>query len=285
MKPPFFSVVIPCYERPDDLRQCLHSLSRDNQKDAPDYELIVTDDSRSDRCRKVVEEEFPAASWGKGKQNGPAGNRNAGVDRATGKWIVFIDDDCVACPDYLANYASAITDHSEVGILEGRIFPDRPRRTWAEGCPTNETGGMFWTSNLCVKRSIFVEFGGLDERFEVAYEDVEFAYRLKKAGIQTTFSKDATACHPWRGLRTGGNNWKRKGYEWESLMLFLQKHPDAAEEYGNPKTYLRHALRMASKDLFTCLFILKGRGIDILADQFVCTSMTIVRICLKTWKG
>jgi len=274
MKSTFFSVVIPCYERPDDLRQCLHSLSRDNQKDAPDYELIVTDDSRSDRSRKVVEEEFPAASWGKGKQNGPAGNRNAGVERAKGEWIVFIDDDCVAEPDYLKAYSNAVTNHPEVSLFEGKIFPDRPKRTWAETCPENSEGRMFWTSNLCVNRSTFEELGGFDETFEVAYEDVDFAYRVKKAGKQTHFVKAAAACHPWRTLRQEGNNWKPKGFELKELLFFLEKHPNA-DEHACPTVYLRHLFRMLTRDLVTCAFKFKGRGIDVLWAQMKVTIIVI----------
>jgi GT2 family glycosyltransferase len=273
-KTPFFSVVIPTYERPEDLRKCLNSLSIENQNGSPPYEIIVTDDSRSDLCRILVEKEFPQVSWGKGKQNGPAGNRNAGVARAQGEWIVFIDDDCIAQPGYLVAYAATIKADSSLGALEGRIFPDRPRRTWAEGCPANETGGMFWTSNLCVKRSIFLELGGLDERFEVAYEDIDFAHRLKKAAVATTFVREAAACHPWRGLRSGGKNWKRKGYELESLTHFLQKHPEALAEHGSSATYLRHFRRMLTKDLAYCLFKLGGRGLDILFAQALNTLRT-----------
>ena len=69
---PFFSVVVPTYERPHDLRKCLDSLSSEKQSKSTSYEIIVTDDSRTDRCRILVEEEFPDVSWGKGKQNGPA---------------------------------------------------------------------------------------------------------------------------------------------------------------------------------------------------------------------
>ena len=273
-KTPFFSVVIPTYERPEDLRQCLEALSPDNQPEAPSYELIVTDDSRSELCRILVEKEFPQVSWGKGKQNGPAGNRNAGVARAQGEWIVFIDDDCIAQPGYLSAYEKAIESDPNLGALEGRIYPDRPRNTWAEGCPANETGGMFWTSNICVKRSIFLELGGLDERFEVAYEDIDFAHRLKKAAVATTFVREAAACHPWRGLRSGGKNWKRKGYELESLTHFLQKHPEALAEHGSSATYLRHFRRMLTKDLAYCLFKLGGRGLDILFAQALNTLRT-----------
>ena len=274
---PFFSVVVPTYERPDDLRRCLNALKPENQQDPPSYELIVTDDSHSNLCQILVEKEFPQVSWGKGKQNGPAANRNAGVARAQGEWIVFIDDDCIAQPGYLAAYESAIKSDPTLGALEGRIFPDRPRQTWAEGCPVNETGGMFWTSNLCVMKKIFLEMGGLDEQFQIAFEDVEFAYRIQKQKIPTSFEPKAAVCHPWRPL-IGDKNWKCQGYENDSLMKFLRKHPEAKQVYGNPKTYLRNLFRMISSDLFCCLIKLRGRGIRELCRQIIVTSSVLVAL-------
>ena len=78
----FFSVVIPTFERPADLRNCLNSLSTDVQASAPNYEIIVTDDSISENSKNLVKNEFPQVQWGNGKKIGPAGNRNAGVERA-----------------------------------------------------------------------------------------------------------------------------------------------------------------------------------------------------------
>ncbi|HAE10756.1 MAG TPA: hypothetical protein DCG39_03845 [Opitutae bacterium] len=264
---PFFSVVVPCYERPDDLRKCLQSLSPENQDGAPPYEIIVTDDSRTDRCRKVVELEFPSASWKEGKMKGPAGNRNAGVARAKGEWIIFIDDDCIAQPGYIAAYANAIESNSSLGVIEGRIFPDRPRHTWAEGCPANETGGMFWTSNLCVRKSLFLELDGLDEQFEVAYEDVDFSYRMMKEGIKTSFVPKAAACHPWRSTRRSGkNNWKGMNYEIADFRRFLRKHRPKERQF-TLAGYARNLVRMMTKDLLSCICDYKGRGLDILFFQ------------------
>ena len=116
---PFFSIVVPCYERPDDLRRCLTSLEKDSQAPYLDYEIIVTDDSKSDKCRKVTENGFPEVSWGRGKQNGPAGNRNAGVKRAKGDWIIFLDDDCVAQDGFINAYSKAIDANPDVDVFEG----------------------------------------------------------------------------------------------------------------------------------------------------------------------
>ena len=281
---PFFSVVIPTYERPNDLGKCLESLSIENQEGAPSYELIVTDDSHSDDCRNLVEKDFPNVTWGKGKQNGPAGNRNAGVERAKGEWIVFQDDDCIAQPNYLSSYFKAINENPKILVFEGRIFADRPRKTWAEGCPENEHGGMLWTSNLCIHKSLFEQLGGFDEDFKVAFEDIDLAFRIKTSERKSVFVYDASVCHPWRTLRKDKKNWKTAGYEWESINLFLSKHPDSEREHGNPFVYLRHGIRTITKDLLYCVFILKGRGIDILFKQFVCTISCMLKTFRKPWK-
>lgn len=255
----FFSVVIPTYERPDDLRICLQSLSEDYQLESPKYEIIVTDDSKSEGSKRMVEKEFPDVSWGKGKQNGPAGNRNAGVTRVKGEWIVFLDDDCIAQEGYLNAYAKAIRANPDVLVFEGRIFADRPRRTWAEGCPENEHGGMLWTSNLCVNRKLFMEMGGLDERFQIAYEDVDFALRLKQKKTDSIFVSEAAVCHPWRTLKQEGNNWKKVGYQFQELLIFLEKHPDQYPLHS-AKVFLKNALRGLIKELPKGFFEFKGEG-------------------------
>jgi len=234
-------------------------LSKKIQHGSQSYEIIVTDDSKSDESRKIVEKEFPDVSWGKGKQNGPAGNRNAGVDRAKGEWIVFLDDDCIAQEGYLKAYANAIKANAGTQVFEGRIFADRPRRTWAEGCPENEHGGMLWTSNLCVSRKLFMEMGGLDERFQIAYEDVDFALRLKQKKTDSIFVSEAAVCHPWRTLKQEGNNWKKVGYQFQELLIFLEKHPDQYPLHS-AKVFLKNALRGLIKELPKGFFEFKGEG-------------------------
>lgn len=274
----FFSVIIPTFERPEDLRKCLFSLSADQQRGAPSYELIVTDDSRTDASQILVSKEFAEASWGEGKKSGPAGNRNAGAARAKGEWIIFIDDDCIAQPGYLSAFGKAIDENPSVGLFEGRIFPDRERETWAEGCPANEKGGLFWTSNLCVKKSIFQDIGGMDEQFEVAYEDVDFARRLRDQGVSSLFVDEAAACHPWRSVRQGGlNNWKSKDYETADFVRFLKKHNPKEHEFSFPG-YGRNLARILTRDLITCALSYRFRGIDILFFQALVTIKGMILI-------
>jgi GT2 family glycosyltransferase len=278
---PFFSIVVPCFERPDDLRRCLASLEKKAQTPCPDFEIIVTDDSKSENCRTVVEHEFPNVSWGPGKQNGPAGNRNAGVDRAKGEWIVFLDDDCIAQKGYLAAYSISIRKNPHIFVYEGRIFPDRPKRSWAEGCPENEKGGMLWTSNLCIKKSLFQELLGFDENFEVAFEDVDFAYRIKRSMHKTFFVYNASVCHPWRSLKTGGKNWKKAGYELESIKLFTAKH--GINEVTNWKLYLRYLLRMITTDQIKSILNFRFRGYSMHLLHIYITISTICFLIKFEW--
>ena len=266
-------MVIPAYERPDDLRKCLDSLGHAKQGNEVRYEILVTDDSKSARCRKLVEEEFFDVSWGKGKKIGPAGNRNAGAQRARGEWIVFLDDDCIAQEEYLMQYMNAIKSNPKVVVFEGRIFTDRPQKTWAEGSPENETGGMLWTSNLCVKKTAFKLMNGFDEQFKVAFEDVDFAYRIRCVFKNSVFVRCAAVCHPWRSLRSGGKNWKRKGYELESLKLFIAKH--GTNEIANSKLYIRNMIRMLTTDQIKCIVEFRGRGYVILMINIYITLKSI----------
>ena len=176
-----------------------------------------------------------------------------------------MDDDCIAETNHLAAFANAISDNPKINVFEGKIFAERKRETWSEGCPENESGGMLWTSNLCIKKMTFIKLNGFDERFKTSYEDVDFSYRLKKLKYKSIFVKEAAVCHPWRSLRKKGkNNWKSNWHEVTSLLLFCEKYKYKNEEHSNPLIYLKNFSRIISKDLINCACVLKLRGFDIL---------------------
>ena len=130
---------------------------------------------------------------------------------------------------------------------------------------------MFWTSNLCVKKSIFEKLGGMDEQFEVAYEDVDFARRLRDEGVPSLFVYEAAACHPWRSVRQGGlNNWKAKDYEAADFVRFLKKHNPKEREFSF-LGYARNLARMLTSDLIICARSYRFRGSDILCFHSLST--------------
>jgi GT2 family glycosyltransferase len=204
-----FSVVIPACQRPAMLARCLTALG------AADAEIIVTDDSRDEATRELLEREFPHVRYIRGPRRGPAANRNNGARAATGDWLAFVDDDCEPQLGWLDALAAAAPD---ADIIEGRTRAPGATDSPLEETVENESGGVLWSCNIAVRREVFAQLGGFDEEFlEAGGEDMEFAWRVRRAGLRVRFAPEALVHHPpryigWRGL------WRRTWMiRWMSL--------------------------------------------------------------------
>lgn len=234
IQPIEYSIVIPAFRRAEMLERCLECLSPGSQSGAfmanepnPDpaqsritYEVIVSDDSPDPRDLEAVRARFPWVRWVKGPQRGPASNRNEGARHASGRWLVFTDDDCLPSSEWLLAFSRV---ESGQPLLEGKTIADRPRSRLDEEAPINETGGYLWSCNFAILRTCFEDQSGFDEGFPYpAMEDVEFRVRLAEAGINPKFCPEAVVIHPWR--RTKGITHRKR--ELASWYHFLKLHPD-----------------------------------------------------------
>jgi GT2 family glycosyltransferase len=185
------SVVIPTSERPDLLARCLANITGAD-------EVIVSDDSSTDRTLQMIQERFPGIKWVRGPRRGPAANRNFGVSQASNDWIAFIDDDCVPGDHWLENLSRALL---ETNLVEGRtVCPDKTG-SLLEEIVENHSGGLLWSCNFGIHRALFMELGGFDEDFaEAGGEDLEFAWRVKQLGVPIRFAPEAIVYHPARRL-------------------------------------------------------------------------------------
>ena len=196
-----FSVVIPTCRRPEALASCLACIAPGEQReiDAADYEVIVTDAAERETVEALLRERFPWALWSPAPRHGPGPNRNAGARLARGEWLVFVDDDCLPAPEWLARIA-AHTAQRGVDVVEGAIhspsLPDHPLWT----APVNTAGNAGWTANLSVRRVIFEQLGGFDPDLPETAEDMEFHVRSKRAGARWVFAPDAIVVHPPRRM-------------------------------------------------------------------------------------
>lgn len=204
-----FSVVIPTCHRPDLLARCLRGLS------VADAEIIVSDDSRDDASRALVERDFPQVRWVAGPRRGPAANRNNGARAATGEWLAFVDDDCEPQSGWLAALARAA---AEVDVVEGCTRAPGATDSPFEEHVENLHGGVLWSCNFAIRREAFERLGGFDEDFlEAGGEDMEFAWRVSRTGLRVRFAPEALVHHPprhigWHGL------WRRTWMiRWMSL--------------------------------------------------------------------
>jgi GT2 family glycosyltransferase len=257
-QPPFFSVVIPTYQRNDLLERCLECLASGKQDEmvlwasaasrsgglgvaqdaqfriseshlatCPTYEVIVADDGRTSTAEAMIRERFSWVRWVAGPGTGPAANRNAGAAVARGTWLAFTDDDCLPQPEWLSAYLSEIEQRPELHVLEGMTVPDRPRKTLAEHSPVGIQGGNLWSCNFVIRRTAFEALGGFDPQFRVCMEDNDFALRVREAGMVFPFIEDALVVHPWRPRSLMTDGWKSNRREIEDHLRYKQKHPNA----------------------------------------------------------
>ncbi|MDA8098861.1 MAG: glycosyltransferase family A protein [Nitrospiraceae bacterium] len=209
------SVIIPTFNRSAALKNCLRAVSA--QILDGEIEIIVIDDGSSESTLAVVREQQQAASrplrYLRQNNKGPAAARNAGLNIARGRIVLFIGDDIVPADDRMLQ--QHLVWHDRVHPMENTCILGRT--TWLPGLTVTPfmrwlekgrqfdyfglTHGMstdfwhFYTSNISLKRR-FLGNDRFDERFRfAAYEDVELGYRLMQRGMKIVYNSAALAHH------------------------------------------------------------------------------------------
>ena len=121
---PFFSIVIPAYNREDVIGDTLASCIAQTWSD---YEVIVVDDGSSDGTPGVVADyarRHPEIRLLTQSNSGPAAARNLGVREARGKYIAFLDSDDRFLPEKLEVFARHI-EETGAGLLYGPVLSER----------------------------------------------------------------------------------------------------------------------------------------------------------------
>jgi len=215
-----YSVVIPTCNRANVLEQLLRRLAP--QVDA-NGEIIVTDDSPSQKEAKEVVSKFANVCVVPGPRGGRAANRNFGAGSAKGDWIIFVDDDVVPDGRFIQAYLESIAD-GRADVLEGRTYSDPNLDLARFGAPVNETGGLLWSCNFAIRRSLFEAVGGFAEVFTTpGCEDVEFQARLLRAGHFIQFVESASVYHPPRLRDTLFQTAKRWQATWVLRLLWNER--------------------------------------------------------------
>ncbi|MEA4905291.1 MAG: glycosyltransferase [Petrimonas sp.] len=205
-----FSVVIPVYNRPEEIDELLDSLTRQSDKN---FEVIIAEDGSSEKCDLIVEKYLSRLSvvyFGK-SNSGPGQTRNAGVERAKHDYLIFFDSDCIIPENYIEN-VSFYLDRNFVDAYGG---PDKalPTFTTVQKAINYSMTSFFTTGgirggkksmdkfhprsfNLGVSKRAFDAIGGYGKmRFG---EDIDFSLRLLEAGFETALIPEAYVYHKRR---------------------------------------------------------------------------------------
>lgn len=190
-----FSVIVPVYNRIDEVKELLDSLQKQSVKN---FEVIIVEDGSSDPCRKECE---AAARRGLDlkyfyKENeGRSIARNYGMERATGDYFVFFDSDCVIPSDYFRNLEIELRKNP-VDCFGGpdaahSSFSDTQKAINYSMTSFLTTGGIRGgkvrlekfvprTFNMGYSKEVYEKVGGFREMFS---EDIDMSTRVRHGGF------------------------------------------------------------------------------------------------------
>lgn len=278
-------IVIPCAGRAHDLLRLLASIHALCAESLPRLcaSITVTDDRYTEALRDEVRSRFCAVDYVAGPSRGPAANRNHGSTLGSAEWLLFLDDDCYLQADLLQTYAARIKAYPQADVVEGAIHAVGERPNGNHHAPLNTTGGVLWSCNLLVKRSVFEAVGGFDEEFPFAcLEDCDLAERLKVHRALIVFADDAVVYHPWRSVSE-----REVSRAIISHAIYAQKHPAFARSFDfmHLLRTLRGRVRQYRLGRFSSIPRVKYRTVafDLIAPVVVYAVMRVAPLRRALW--
>jgi GT2 family glycosyltransferase len=208
------SVVIPTYNRCSVLMRTLEAL-HDPLLQTSTYEVIVVDDGSTDATPTMIPDLASSSSYKllymRQANRGPAAARNRGIAAASGDLILFIGDDIIPQPGFIAAHLHAHQAYPQPQSAVLGYTPwhpgvsQTPLAQWWEDSRFRYRAllegktpdfSFFYTSNISVKRTFLSRGELFDENFTyAAYEDTDLAYRLAQLGLKIIFAPEALAYH------------------------------------------------------------------------------------------
>jgi len=205
---PYFSVIIPTYERPAQLAKCLESITH-LEYPKNKFEVIVVDDGS-----KIPPEELVNSCTDRLNirlftqvNAGPGGARNTGVEKAKGEFLAFTDDDCEPERTWLQAFEKEFKRDSEI-LLGGHTInalPENPYSTASQELTSylysyynsDPNDAVFFTSNnMAVRADLFRKLGGFDvTTIRETAEDRELCDRWIYKGYKMTYTTEAIVFH------------------------------------------------------------------------------------------
>ena len=207
----FFSLIIPVYNRPDEIQELLESLTLQDYKD--DFEVVVVEDGSSIPCRDVVTNYSNRLniSYYFKANSGPGDSRNFGMQQAKGDYFLIFDSDCVIPPHYLQSVANNLQAHY-VDCFGGPdaaldSFSDVQKAINFAMTSFLTTGGIRGRSekiekfqprsfNMGISKGAFLASGGFGKIHPG--EDPDLSIRLWKLGYTTSLFNDSYVYHKRR---------------------------------------------------------------------------------------
>lgn len=230
------SIIICTWNSAEDIEKCLYSLPAN-------CEIIVIDNNSTDNTKEIIRK-FPSVNLIENDCNkGLSYANNQGIKESSKKYILFLNPDTIILNNTLEKMVQFIEKDKSIGAMapqhldnNGEIIPscrEFPnfgnlilQRKWKmryfDHKYTREVDQPMG-SCLLTRREIIDKIGGFNENYPLFMNDVDFCYRIKKAGYKIFFLEDAKIIH-----KVGGstNKIRKKAIlnEHWSMYRYLKDH-------------------------------------------------------------
>jgi glycosyltransferase involved in cell wall biosynthesis len=229
------SVIIPVFNGTATVRQCLEALAESR---VPAAQWLLVDDGSTDGSAALAQS-MGATVFSTDGRFGPARARNLGAIRASGDVLLFIDADVAVHADVLERVQEKFQSDADLDALIGS-YDDAPSGPGfvsqfknllhafihREG---NHRASTFWCGCGAIRRSVFLEHGGLDESYQSAsVEDIELGLRLFRAGRKVVLDPSIQGKHlkVWKLWSMITTDVVARGIPWTNLILRTQMFPN-----------------------------------------------------------
>jgi glycosyltransferase involved in cell wall biosynthesis len=195
---PTFSVIIPTYNRASFVTKAIDSVLRQSFND---YEIIVVDDGSTDATTRVLERYGQKISIVYQSNSGVSAARNAGIVKANGRWIAFLDSDDEWKENYLARQLEQINSNPNIIAFITNaisIHPGGASHTHLQSTILKRFGGRtfvrikrpfraimnhshWFLQSMVVRRDVLLRTGLFDTTLTIA-EDLDVVARLALEG-------------------------------------------------------------------------------------------------------
>jgi glycosyltransferase involved in cell wall biosynthesis len=208
MTTPKYSIIVPVYNRPQELDDLLHSLTL---QEYTDFEVLIIEDGSTITSEKVFEKYTKQLSihYFFKQNSGPGPSRNFGFEKARGDYFIVFDSDCQIPAGYLVSVEQTLKS----GTVDAFGGPDRGHQNFTalQQAMAFTMSSMLTTGgirggksknfqprsfNMGISKEAYKKIGGF--QFDRFAEDIELSIRMKKFGLRVELIPGAFVYHQRR---------------------------------------------------------------------------------------